>query len=167
MDVNEFKAKLQGAGARPNLFRVTLNFPSYANGDVELASFMCKAATLPQSQLGEVQLNYRGRQIFFPGDRTFEPWEVTIINDTNFAVRDALVEWSKGINDHASNTADVDPSQYYADLAVEQLDRDGSTLKRYDIRGAFPTLIGQIELSNDTENQIEEFTTTFRYLYWE
>lgn len=167
MDVNQFKAKLKGAGARPNLFRVILNFPGYANGDTELASFMCKGASLPASTLGEIPIPYRGRQVFVPGDRTYEPWEVTIINDTGFEIRDALVRWSNGINDPAANVTGADIDEWYADLAVEQLGKDGEVLKSYKIVGAFPTAVGQIELNNDSTDAIEEFTATFRYLYWE
>lgn len=166
LDVNTFKAKLTGAGARPNLFRVMLNFPGYAQGDTDLASFMCKGASLPPATLGAVPIPFRGRQLHVPGDRTYEPWEVTIINDTNFNVRDALMRWSNAINNFQGNVTSITPDQYYADLVIEQLDRDNKVLKSYKIVGAFPETIGQIELSFDTTDTIEEFTASFRYLYW-
>lgn len=168
LNVNTFKAKLKGGGARPNLFRVTINFPSYVDKvDSETVSVLVKAASLPPSQLGEILVPYRGRQIPLPGDRTFEPWEVTIYNDTDFAIRDALVQWSQGINNHAENTSTIDPVDYYADLKVEQLGKKGESLKSYVIRDAFPMLVGQIDLANDRNDEIEEFQTTFRYLLWE
>jgi len=167
LNVNTFKAKLTGGGARPNLFRVIVNFPQYADGDTELTSFMCKAASLPASTVAKMVVPYRGREIPLPGDRTFEPWTIRIINDTNFAVRDPMVEWMNGYNDLASNTAKADPSQWYADLVVEQLDKNENVVKTYKIRDAFPTTVGNIELSNDTTNTIEEFDVIFDYLYWE
>ena len=61
LGVDDFKSKLTGGGARPNLFKVTCNFPTYVGGDVEKASFMCKAAQLPASVLGLVEVPFRGR----------------------------------------------------------------------------------------------------------
>ena len=146
LGVDDFKSKLVGGGARPNLFKVTMNFPSFANGDVELSSFMCKAAQLPASVLNPIMIPFRGRQLQLAGDRTFEPWTVTIINDTDFAVRNAMERWSNGINQHRENTGLVDPVSYQADMIVEQLNKGGESVKRYDFRGTFPTNISAIEI---------------------
>lgn len=166
LGVDDFKAKLRGGGARPNLFKVTLNFPSYAQADTELASFMCKAASLPASVIEPIAIPFRGRQLQISGDRTFEPWSVQIINDTNFGVRNPLERWMNGINGHSSNTGLANPADYQADLLVEQLDRDESVLKKYTFRGAFPTNVGAIELSYEANGTIEEFSTEFAIQYW-
>jgi hypothetical protein len=167
LGVDDFKAKLRGGGARPNLFKCTLNFPAYANANVELASFMCKSAALPAGIIEPIAVPFRGRQLHIGGDRTFEPWTVSIINDTDFGVRDPLERWMNGINGHKSNTGLPNPSDYQVDLIVEQLDRDESVLKKYNFRGCFPTNIGAIELSYDTTGTIEEFVTEFQVQYWE
>ncbi len=167
LSVDDFKAQLKGGGARPNLFKVTINFPAYADGNSELTSFMCKAAQLPGSTIPSVPVPFRGRVLQVAGDRTFDPWTVTVINDTDFAVRDAMERWSNGINSHSENTGRTNPTDYQADLLVEQLDRDGSVLKRYDLRGAFPTLVSPIELGYETTGTIEEFTVEFAIQYWE
>lgn len=167
LGVDDFKAKLRGGGARPNLFKVTLNFPGYAGGDVELTSFMCKGAQLPGSTIAPLPISFRGRQLQIAGDRTFEPWTVTIINDTDFKVRDAMERWMNGINGHTTNTGLVNPTDYQADMVVEQLDRDETVLKRYDFRGTFPTNVAPIELNYDATGQIEEFTVEFQVQYWE
>ena len=167
LGVDDFKSKLVGGGARPNLFKVTLNFPSFANGDVELSSFMCKAAQLPASVVNPIMIPFRGRQLQLAGDRTFEPWTVTIINDTDFSVRNAMERWSNGVNQHSSNTGLVDPTSYQADMIVEQLNKGGESVKRYDIRGTWPSNISAIDLSYETENTIEEFTVEFQVQYWE
>lgn len=167
LGVDDFKSKLVGGGARPNLFKVTLNFPSFANGDVELSSFMCKAAQLPASVINPIMIPFRGRQLQLAGDRTFEPWTVTIINDTDFSVRNAMERWSNGVNQHNSNTGLVDPTSYQADMIVEQLNKGGESVKRYDIRGTWPSNISAIDLSYETENTIEEFTVEFQVQYWE
>jgi hypothetical protein len=168
LGVDDFKAKLRGGGARPNLFKATLNFPAYAGGDVELTSFMCKTAALPASVIETISVPFRGRSLQIAGDRpAFEPWSVTIINDTDFAVRNAMERWMNGINGHSSNTGLVNPTDYQADMFVDQLDRDGESIKRYTFRGAFPTNVGAIELSYDTTGAIEEFTVEFQVQYWE
>ena len=167
LGVDDFKSKLTGGGARANMFKVPCNFPGYANGDVELTSFLCKAAQLPASILAPVEVPFRGRKLIMAGDRTFEPWSITVLNDTDFAVRDAFERWSNGINSNASNTGLANPTDYMADMIVEQLDKEGTAVKRYDFRGTFPTNIGAIDLSYDNENQIEEFVVELQVQYWE
>ena len=165
--VDDFKAKLKGGGARPNLFRVTLNFPAYAGGNAELTSFMCKSAQLPASTINVVDVPFRGRQLKIAGDRTFEDWTVTVINDTGFEVRNAMERWMNGINGHTANTGFTNPVAYQSDLIVDQLDKDGSVLKSYNFRGAFPSNIGAIDLSYDTVDTVEEFDVEFSIQYWE
>ena len=167
LGVDDFKAKLKGGGARPNLFKATINFPAYAQGDVEITSFMCKAAQLPGSIMGIVEVPFRGRILKIAGDRTFETWSPTILNDTDFVVRNAMERWMNGINAHSANTGLVAPADYSADLVVEQLDRDEAVLKRYNFRGCFPTSIGAIDLAYETNDVIEEFTVEFQVQYWE
>lgn len=170
LGVDDFKAKLQGGGARPNLFKVNLTFPTFVSGefaDVELASFMCKAAAIPASNLGIIEVPFRGRILKVGGDRTFDPWTVTVINDRDFKIRNALEQWSNGINQHKANTGLVNPVDYQADLSVEQLDKDGSVIKKYDFRGCFPSVVSEIELSWDTNDTIEDYTVEFQVQYWE
>jgi len=167
LGVDDFKSKLRGGGARPNLFQATVNFPGYAGGDVELTSFLCEAAQLPGSVMGLVTVPFRGRQLKIAGDRTFEPWTVTVINDTDFAVRDAMERWMNGMNAHSANTGLVNPVDYQADLTVEQLDRNEKVLKRYDFRGAFPVSVSAIPLDYDQQTAIEQFDVEFAYQYWE
>ena len=167
LGVDDFKAKLKGGGARPNLFKATINFPGYAAGNVELTSFMCRAAQLPGSIMSEIIVPFRGRELKIAGDRTFDVWSPTIINDTDFDVRNAMERWMNGINAHSDNSGLTNPVDYQADLIVEQLDRDGSTLKTYNFRGCFPTNIDPIDLSYDPAAAIEEFGVTFQVQYWE
>ena len=167
LGVDDFKAKIRGGGARPNLFKATINFPGYANGDVELTSFLCKAAQLPQSTTGVLQVPFRGRILKIAGDRSFEDWNVTILNDTDFEIRDSFERWLNGINAHSANPGLVNPVDYQADLSVEQLDRDGTPLKKYTFRGCFPTSVAAIQLDYDTRDTIETFDVSFAVQYWE
>ena len=167
LGVDDFKSKLRGGGARPNLFKATVNFPGYAGGDVELTSFLCKTAQLPASIMNVFEVPFRGRQLKMAGDRTFEPWTVTIINDTDFSIRNAMERWMNGINAHQANTGLSNPIDYQADLIIEQLDRDGDTLKTYNFRGCFPTNVSAIDVSYETVDAIEEFTVEFQIQYWE
>jgi hypothetical protein len=167
LGIDDFKAKIRGGGARPNLFKATINFPAYAQGDVEITSFLCKAAQLPASVMNFIDVPFRGRQLKIAGDRTFETWTPTIINDTDFGVRNAMERWMNGINAHQANTGFVNPVDYQADLIVEQIDRDETVLKTYNFRGCFPTNISAIDLNYETVDQIEEFTVEFQVQYWE
>jgi hypothetical protein len=128
---------------------------------------MCKAAQLPGSVMGIVEVPFRGRILKIAGDRTFETWTPTILNDTDFVVRNAMERWMNGINAHSANTGLVAPADYSADLVVEQLDRDEAVLKRYNFRGCFPTSISAIDLAYETNDIIEEFTVDFQVQYWE
>ena len=167
LGVDDFKSKLRGGGARPNLFKATVNFPGYAGGDVELTSFLCKTAQLPASVMNVMEVPFRGRQLKMAGDRTFEPWTVTILNDTDFTIRNAMERWMNGINAHQANTGLSNPIDYQADLVIEQLDRNGDTLKTYNFRGCFPTNVSAIDVSYETVDTIEEFTVEFQVQYWE
>lgn len=167
LGVDDFKAKLKGGGARANLFKATINFPAYAGGDVEITSFLCEAAQLPGSTVGAIVVPFRGRQLKIAGDRTFDTWTPTIINDTDFGIRNAMERWMNGINAHQANTGITNPVDYQADLIVEQLDKDGETLKSYNFRGCFPTNVAPIDLSYASENEIERFTVEFQVQYWE
>lgn len=167
LGIEDFKSKLRGGGARPNLFKATVNFPGYAGGDVELTSFLCKTAQLPASVIANLDVPFRGRQLKIAGDRTFEPWTVTIINDTDFSIRNAMERWMNGINAHSANTGLTNPVDYQADLVVEQLDKDSSILKTYNFRGCFPTNVSAIDVSYETNDAIEEFTVEFQVQYWE
>ena len=167
--LDEFKANLIGGGARANQFRVTFNTPgAIATGlDVRKASFLIKAAALPGQTIGEIAIPFRGRNLYIAGDREFEVWETTVINDTDFNVRNAMERWLNAINDTATNTGLSNVADYTADLTVEQLDRDDTVLKSYILRNCMPQGTGAIELSYETTNAIEEFSVTWRYSHFE
>ena len=167
--LDEFKANLIGGGARANQFRVTFNTPgAIATGlDVRKASFLIKAAALPGQTIGEIAIPFRGRNLYIAGDREFETWETTVINDTDFNVRNAMERWLNAINDTATNTGLSNVADYTADLTVEQLDRDDTVLKSYILRNCMPQGTGAIELSYETTNAIEEFSVTWRYSHFE
>ena len=168
-NINDFKAKLAGGGARANQFKVTMPFPGYAQvgGEIEELAFLCRVAQIPALTLGQVVVPFRGRQIKIAGDRTFADWTITVINDTNFKIRNAFERWSNGINNMTDNEGLTNPADYQVDAFVDQLDRNGATIKSYTLRGVFPTTIAPIELSYDEATAIEEFAVTFAYQYFE
>ena len=168
--IDDFKANLIGGGARANQFRVTITPPpGIAIGlDVRRASFLVTASNLPQSQLGEIAVPFRGRNIYVTGDRPApEPWPVTFFNDTDFMVRTAMERWHNGINNFADNTGVTNAADYQTDLFVEQLDRDDTILKTYIFRSAFPVSVGQIDLTNEETTTIETFEVQWRYQHFE
>jgi hypothetical protein len=168
--ITDFKSKLTGGGARANLFEVVLSFPDSAPTDsnvLDKSRFLIKTAALPASTIGPVNVPFRGRILKIAGDRTFESWTVTVINDTDFSIRSALENWINSINRVSDATGTTDPALYQADAFVYQLDRDGSTLRAYHMYDIFPTNIAQIALSNETTDAIEEFTCEFQVQWWE
>ena len=169
--IDDFKANLLGGGARSNQFRVTIVPPAgIAIGlDVARTSFLCKASSLPAIALGTVELKYRGRTINIAGDRTAAAgeWTTTFYNDTDFMIRNALERWNNGINDFADATGVQSMSDYATDLTVEQLDRDGTTIKSYIFRNSWPSTIAAIELSSAEDTTIEEFECTWQYQHFE
>ena len=169
-NIDDFKANLIGGGARANQFRVTITPPpGIAIGlDVRRASFLVTASQIPASNLGEIAVPFRGRNIYVAGDRPApETWTTTFYNDTDFMVRNAMERWHNGINDFADNTGVVNSADFQTDLFVEQLDRDETILKTYIFRSAFPLTIAAIDLSTAEATEIETFEVTWRYQHYE
>jgi hypothetical protein len=168
--ISDFKSKLTGGGARPNLFEVELAFPDAVavNNDVlQKSRFLVKAAALPASTIASIDIPFRGRILKVAGDRTFETWTITVINDTDFAIRSAFEKWMNVINKMTDATGLTDPAQYHKDAVVKQLDRDGSVLRSYKFWDIFPTNISTIDLSYETTDTIQEFTVEMQVHYWE
>ena len=167
--ISNFKSKLTGGGARANLFEVVLTFPDTSQPDsavLDKSRFLVKGANLPASNVAQIEVPFRGRVLKIAGDRTFDSWTVTVINDTDFAIRSAFEKWQNTINRLSDNTGLVNPADYQADAYVYQLDRDGSTLRSYRFYDTFPTQVGPIELSYDASG-IQEFTVELQVQYWE
>ncbi len=168
--ITGFKSKLAGGGTRPNLFEVEIAFPEQLaiDNDVkEKSRFLVKAAALPASNITPVEVNFRGRILKIAGERTFDTWTVTVINDLDFGIRSAFEKWMNLINKMEDATGTVNPADYQPDAYVHQLDRDGSTLRTYKFHDVFPTNISQIDLSYETTDTIEEFTVELQVQWWE
>ena len=168
--ITDFKSKLTGGGARPNLFEVELAFPEeieIANDVKDKSRFLVKAAALPASNITPIDINFRGRILKVACDRTFDTWTVTVINDTDFAIRSAFEKWMNQINKLSDATGAQDPADYQEDAFVHQLDRDGSTLRTYKFFDIFQKKISQVDLSYETIDTLEEFTVELQVLYWE
>ena len=168
-NINDFKSKLRGGGARANQFRVVMPFPGFSSlgGETENMSFLCSSSSLPGMTVAETPIPFRGRTLYVAGDRTFETWTNTILNDTDFKIRNAYERWMNGINNMSDNEGLVNPADYQVDAFIDQLDRNGNVLKSYTFRGMFPTSIDDIALSYDTNNAVESFTAVHRYQYFE
>jgi hypothetical protein len=168
-NINDFKSQMIGGGARANQFRAYLHFPGYvALGALEgaRAQFLCKASSLPASTITNVEVPYRGRVLNVAGERTFQPWSVTIYNDITFGLRNAFETWQAGIQRYAATEGKTNVADYQVDLEIHQLDRNGASLKVYKFADAYPTSIGQIALDYDSANQIETFDVEFTYNYF-
>lgn len=171
-NVDQFRSRMASDGARPNLFQVDLTFPIGINAFDAPAqlSFTAHAAQLPGSTVGVARQFYFGREVKFPGNRVFQDWSISVINDEDFYVRNVFESWSDAINSHSQNIrrADFVSSQGYAvDGKVTQFTKDGVPSKTYNFVGMFPVSIDPINVSWDSNDRIEEFGVTFSYQYWE
>ena len=168
--ISDFKSRLIGGGARPNLFEVELAFPDAVAVDSEVlakARILVKAAALPASSIAPIEIPFRGRILKIAGDRTFETWTITVINDTDFMIRSAFEKWMNTINKLDDATGITNPADYQKDAIVHQLDRDGGVLRSYKFWDIFPTNISAIDMSYETTDTLEEFTVEMQVHWWE
>lgn len=168
---NELRSALQFGGARPNLFRVTLN-NNFDSGLSSITPFMIQAASIPASVIAPISVPYFGRDIKVAGDRQpFEEWTVSVINDEDFRIRHSLETWQNFINSLSLNrnlTGGPQPSRYKTDGFLEQFSKiGGSAIRRYKFQGLWPVAIGAIELSWESRNQIQVFSTQFAFDWFE
>jgi len=169
MNIEEFKARLGAGGARPNQFRVRLAFPSYVVGVDPSYSLLVTGAALPASNVNPAIIQYRGREIKMAGERIFDPWTITIVNDSNFTLRRPMEEWMNGMNDRTTNEGVLTPRDYQADLIVEHLDRNDEVLPggTYTLKNSFPINMSEIALQYAQNDIFEEFTVTFQYTHYD
>tara|TARA_B100000287_G_scaffold406711_1_gene431423 strand:- start:818 stop:1411 length:594 start_codon:yes stop_codon:yes gene_type:complete len=168
--ISDFKSKLTGGGARPNLFEVELAFPqavAIENDVLQKSRFLVKAAALPASTISPIEVPFRGRILKIAGDRTFETWTITVLNDVDFVIRSAFEKWMNVINSMEDATGVQNPDEYQKDAMVHQLDRDGGILRSYKFWDIFPTNISTIDLSYETTDTLEEFTVEMQVQWWE
>ena len=171
-NISAFKSNgLVYGGARPSLFTVFMSVPAgigIDNVSVDKFRFVCKTAELPQSNISQIEIPYFGRRIKVAGERSFNDWAVTVMNDEDFSVRSMFETWSNAINRMVANVRDpaISNENYKVDLDVIQYGKDGSTIRAYQLVGAFPTQIGPIGLNWESANAIEEFSVGFAYDYW-
>ena len=182
--ITNFRDRLVGGGARPNMFEVNITLPEQIapNGDISQdMRFLVKGAEIPAAVIGNIPVPFRGRVLPVAGDRTFPTWTVTVINDAQFNIRDAMEQWSNLINDLQFDVGDINPADYQTKAEVFQLSRQSQgsggqsagkggeiiqTLRTYNFEGIYPTEVSAIALDYGATDQIEEFTVTFNYLFW-
>ena len=166
--INSFAGALKLGGARSSLFQVTISNPVSSFADIQVP-FMVKSATIPSSTLSMIEVPYFGRKIKLAGNRTFEEWQVSVLNDEDFAIRNALEAWSNAINGVTSNLNSVavaSPALYKSTAQVTQFSKTGVPIRVYNLIGLWPQTIGQIDLNWETEG-VQEFPVTFSYDYYE
>ena len=175
-NVSQFLSTI-GQGVKPNMFLINVQFPAaiaLQTEDQNLTNILCKSAALPGSNLGVIEVPFRGRTVKIAGDRTFDTWTATFFNDKDFKLRTYFEEWANSINTHEGNTAPLfvpnNSEGYMADLQVDQLEKDaseeGAILRRYILKHCFPTNVSQIDLAYDSNDQIEEFTVEWQYSFF-
>ena len=176
--IQDFKSALNGGGARPNLFEVTMETPPGVDLTLDFP-ILCKAAALPASNIASIDVPFRGRIFKVAGDRTFDTWTVTIINDQDFNIRNAMERWMQLIGQYGDGSGATNPTEYMRNANVKQFKRGksntgfnipfGSGLEvaaNYKFYDVFPTNVSAIDLSYDSSDTIEEFTVEFQVQYW-
>ena len=168
--IEEFKSVLQGGGVRPTMFQVEMAFPDAVVVDPTQAdnegTYLIKAAQLPASSVGFIDVPFRGRKLKVSGDRTFEDWTVTVTNDVSFGLRKGFEKWSEVIQNMNFALGANELNDYFATATVRQLDRDGNQLRAYKFEGIWPTEVAAIGLDFDSTDTVEEFDVTFKVQYW-
>ena len=182
-NVSTFLSQIQ-QGIKPNMFSVDIKFPNEFSGtsgksendDKNLTNILCKSAALPGSNLGVIEVPFRGRTVKIAGDRTFDTWTATFFADNKMEVRALFEEWANSINTHEANTAtrflpsSNSSTGYMADLFVSQLEKDdqkgGSVIRTYQLHHCFPTNVSAIDLAYDSNDQISEFTVEWQYSFF-
>ena len=173
-----FQSAIKG-GVRPNLFSVEHGLPQGVavptidgtGSSEESVAFMCKAAALPATNVGTVELPFRGRVLKVPGDRTYETLTATFYNDDAFALRSAYEKWIAVTNGVDANVAETDISDVFRNVTVSQLDKFSGganklkILRSYELVGAWPVSVGQIAIAYDNNDSYEEFDVEFAYQY--
>jgi len=166
MDISQFKGLLGAGGARPNQFRVILTFPSLVGANIGEASLLVTGAALPASNVNPTLLQYRGREVKLAGERVFDPWTITIVNDTEFKLRRPFERWMNLMNNLVTNRGETRPSSYQTEITVTHLDRNDVPLQTYVLADAFPINMSEIALQYGQNDVVEEFTVTFQYQHY-
>jgi len=165
-NVERFKSSLTNGGLRPNQFAVQLSFPTYvsqAATAVARAPFLVNIAELPGSTINPATVLYRGREVLFTGDRIYAPWTITVLNDAQMSVRNAIEQWMIGMEDLQTKNGRLNPAEYQRNLDIFQLDKNGNILKSYVLRDAFPIDLSPVGLDFGANDTISTFTCTWRY----
>jgi len=168
-NINDLRAQLTFGGAKSSLFQIQITNPVNGVADIKVP-FMAKAAALPASTLGFIEVPYFGRKIKLAGDRTFDTWTVNIINDEDFLIRNAMESWMSAINSHQGNVTSLSsasPLQYKAQAQITQFSKTGVPLRVYNFNGIFPVEVSQIDMNWENTDSIEEFQVTFQYDWWD
>jgi hypothetical protein len=166
--VDDIRSQLVAGGARPTLFSVQITNPGDSSGDQKLP-FLCEASSIPEATLGTIEVPYFGRRIKLAGDRSYAPWSVTIINDEDFKIRNAMEIWSNKINSFVGNLrtfGSAAPSLYKSEAMVTQYGKAGDTIRIYQFSGLWPAAVSNMDVRWGDVDQIERFSVQFQYDYW-
>ena len=168
-NVDTFKSSLTNGGLRPNQFQVQLAFPTYVEGKaiaVTRSTFLVSVAELPGQTVNPAIVQYRGREVKFAGDRTFAPYTMTVLNDTEMSIRSSMESWMSGMEDLTNKKGKLAPTDYQADVNIFQMNRNGDIIRSYSLRDAFPVDLSPIALDFGANDQISTFQVTMQYQYF-
>ena len=169
--VTDFKTQLAtgSGGARPSLYSVDINGPTGTSFSGN-SNILVKAAAIPASTIAPLTVNYMGRAYKTPGFRTFDVWNVTVLNDENMAARQSIIDWMVSISGSLQGNRDTihggrTGTSVEGDATVTQLSIDGDDVGSWKMHNLWPTELGEVGLDWSSD-AIEEYTVAFAYDYW-
>lgn len=168
LNVQDFASNFKG-GFRPTQFRVLMSFPTWvATGAVAVLQtpFMVQSSSLPGSTMGVTRIPFRGREFKFSGDRTFDPWTMTVLADTDFVLRNAFEAWMNGMNDAETSQGRLQASDYWSKAYIHALDRKDNILYAYELRNIFPSNVAELPLDMSSVDTVGQYSVTLEMGYF-
>ena len=160
--LDQFSEKF-GEGQRVTQFRVEAGTAGGRFGDL---AFYCKSAQFPSSNIGVIEVPYRGRKIKMPGDRVFNEWSISVLLDQENTMYDTFVTWMDEFNSHTDVESAGQATDLKTDFIITALDPSGAPNSSVKLVKAFPTEVGTVDFNWETTDTIAEFAVTLHFDYW-
>lgn len=177
--INDFIQNFKG-GTRLNRFTVEGNVGPGTSTTNRLTPFHVRSASIPEATIGPVSVNYRGRTVTYSGDRVYQPWQITVLDDHAGGQSDPqnlfkmFHDWHDQINSHTGNITTfetgIDLSSLWSDVwTVKQyrLNCDSALYGRaFKLFNVWPIGIGPLVLDMSQDNVLASFAVTLVYSHY-
>jgi len=158
-----------GVGARANKYRVNFSIPAAVpiSSNLQNADALCKASNFPSVTIGQIEVFNQGRKLIIPGDTTYtNAWTLSFYNTEDHSLRKDLISWMKATDHFQNNQHSGNPTALMGEMSVEQLDSAGNSTIKYTFHNVFVQEIGEISISDDQVDTLQEFDCTLSFTDW-